>query len=789
MKILRVIYNPYTVETSIIQDGRNVTNTGFGSYCAGKRLQEWIEPRGNGRWNGFFKELFDTFGNEEVSVEFVGTVQDYADLCYAKNKYGKEFTDIKLCHINAESAARISSDAIMKKLEEMYEELKNGPVDELKSLDIQNAFEVAQNSDFRIVVVAPMSSGKSTLINAILGTNLLPAVNQATTAVITEIRDNDSLDHYIITSAEDKSGNVIAGNEPATIQRISELNYMIDPDDSEGKTAFVRRICLEGPIPNLPSDTLHTVFVDTPGGNNAMNEEHTKLMDEAIGDENKSLILYVFNGTQLSTDDGNLILQKIANSIKRSANGKQSRDRFLFVANRMDDFDVEKEPFQEVIKTSILPMLKNNGIEEPRLFLTSAQTAKLIRMEQHHESMTRKERQDLNQLSCDFNESDYALTAFASISDERKARLMLESEQCADDDVNASSRTAEINSGVPAVEAAIEEYLEKYAIAIKIKNLYDSFSHHLEELVNRLGFEKELAENKTKFDEVVEELGQKSKLKSVHQAKVDYFRQEVEKIGFDKAKILEVKSQFYGPADRIADSAEEEMSADDAKKQLEDYGRKVERIGENTIEKLNNEYQNEVTSVCTAVLDEFNEYIYGLKSEGILSIGNFDMTHTTDFNRLCSFNTNELIQQFTETKDVVVETRDVKKSGFGNFLKRLFGGWFGWGWETQEIKEKQQFVKVKEMLQSQILEVKHALDDEVDGAINAATTQTTKLKEEMYNRIDKLDRMIQRYVDEINKMVSDRDSLDQKVKDSAEKWKWVSDFNTRLSAILNIDNE
>lgn len=71
----------------------------------------------------------------------------------------------------------------MLKLKELYQKLQNGPIEEFKTPDIQANFNTAINSDFRIVVVAPMSSGKSTLINAIIGRDMLPAVNQATTAV------------------------------------------------------------------------------------------------------------------------------------------------------------------------------------------------------------------------------------------------------------------------------------------------------------------------------------------------------------------------------------------------------------------------------------------------------------------------------------------------------------------------------------------------------------------------------------------------------------------------------
>ena len=78
----------------------------------------------------------------------------------------------------------------MLKLRDLYQKLQDGPVEEFKTPDIQANFNNAINSDFRIVIVAPMSSGKSTLINAIIGRDMLPAVNQATTAVITEIKES-----------------------------------------------------------------------------------------------------------------------------------------------------------------------------------------------------------------------------------------------------------------------------------------------------------------------------------------------------------------------------------------------------------------------------------------------------------------------------------------------------------------------------------------------------------------------------------------------------------------------
>ncbi|WP_201603110.1 dynamin family protein [Psychrobacter submarinus] len=51
-------------------------------------------------------------------------------------------------------------------------------------------------SFFKIIVVATMSSGKSTLINSMLGRELLHCANEATTATITRIHNNDQQHHF-----------------------------------------------------------------------------------------------------------------------------------------------------------------------------------------------------------------------------------------------------------------------------------------------------------------------------------------------------------------------------------------------------------------------------------------------------------------------------------------------------------------------------------------------------------------------------------------------------------------
>ena len=159
MTKVEIVYNPYTVITNIsINEKRIEDQYSPLMYVKNKRLQEWIEPRGS--WSGIYKALRDSIGDGELNLEFTGTFSDFEDLVYAKEKYGACFDSIDLLHKNSKTAKDIDPSQKMLKLKNLYQQLQDGPVDEFKTPDIQKNFENAVNSDFRIVIVAPMSSGK-----------------------------------------------------------------------------------------------------------------------------------------------------------------------------------------------------------------------------------------------------------------------------------------------------------------------------------------------------------------------------------------------------------------------------------------------------------------------------------------------------------------------------------------------------------------------------------------------------------------------------------------------------
>jgi GTPase Era involved in 16S rRNA processing len=147
-------------------------------------------------------------------------------------------------------------------IQEVFDEIQNGPFNELRQPDVIKAFDLAKSKDFEVNVVATMSAGKSTLINSLLRQKLMPAKQEACTATITKIKDNDA--DCFMAKVYDKDGTLIQTHAELTYETMEQLNA----------NPSVSRIQVEGNIPFVTADDVSLVLVDTPGPNNSRDPEH-----------------------------------------------------------------------------------------------------------------------------------------------------------------------------------------------------------------------------------------------------------------------------------------------------------------------------------------------------------------------------------------------------------------------------------------------------------------------------------------------------------------------------------
>ena len=154
------------------------------------------------------------------------------------------------------------------------------------------------------------------------------------------------------------------------LEEVPELTHEIM--ERLNQSTCVQLISAEGNIPFLDARDTALKLVDTPGPNNAQNQAHKNTTYRAIKIDIRIVILYVLNATQLSTNDDARLLHYVADQIRKG--GKQMRDRFLFVINKMDQYNPENENIENTM-IAAKRYLAAYGIEDPQLFPCSAFTA------------------------------------------------------------------------------------------------------------------------------------------------------------------------------------------------------------------------------------------------------------------------------------------------------------------------------------------------------------------------------------------------------------------------------
>ena len=210
MKKVFIKYNPYRLKTDVSINGKPVKKNSK-LNITNQRLQEWIDT--------LPEILLEECSTKDFELVFHGTYLDYEDIVAVSNEAKKSNINIKLIH---KPAKEIKDKEIA--LNNIFQEIQDGPFETLKQEDVISAFNLAKSKEFEVNVVATMSAGKSTLINALLGKKLMPATQEACTATITKIHDNDK--ENFTAEAFDQNGKVVNTYSNVTYDLMEKLNSL-----------------------------------------------------------------------------------------------------------------------------------------------------------------------------------------------------------------------------------------------------------------------------------------------------------------------------------------------------------------------------------------------------------------------------------------------------------------------------------------------------------------------------------------------------------------------------------
>lgn len=464
-------------------------------------------------------------GNAGMEIIFEGTEENYEFLKELIDKYFSDNANKKIAVVKSEISLRSPEDV---------REIINGVFNNLKPLFSEYSDPYISNSLDRyteaikttipICVVGTYSAGKSAFINSLLGVELLPSASDPTTAKIYKISYGEK---YKIKFSDITYGlpiditltfidDTYKADSTAESSILTELEAITDYTTIEER--MYHALCIINshepsldisdlieitmPIESsvLRFDKYDFVFYDTPGSNSKSNKEHLTILKDSLNEQTNGLPVFVTTSDSMDSGDTSILTKTL------SELGEALDKRNLIVvcnksdAESIDELKRKKQRYKKLAISKLDPagiyfVSSPMGLGFKKLLSGNTIIGKF--------KMPNGKSIEIEMPS--FIDSSYRGTFEARIgefnSDDDPKSLyrynivsIIASEKYNAEDVQADYYGYR-NSGIHAVEYAINEFAEKYALYNKCNNATRFLKMALERLGEKISNENSNQEN------------------------------------------------------------------------------------------------------------------------------------------------------------------------------------------------------------------------------------------------------------------------------------------------------
>lgn len=758
MTTVRIIYNPYKLTTAITVNGQKPKQNSS-LNVENRRLQEWVEnlPR----------ILVDEWRDNSFEIQFTGTQVDFDDL---KAAFDTADQNVK---VSFKFTKRADVSDVEKAIDDIFADIQNGPVEELKDERIKAAFEKAKNQQFEINVVATMSSGKSTLINALLGKQLMPAANEATTATIVRIVDDKDKDAFS-AKAFDQEGNLVKELNAVTLKNMKALNS--DPN--------VSIVELQGNIPFVRNSGMRLVLMDTPGPNNSRDKRHEQMTYEMLENSDKSLVLYVMNGEQLGINDEKTFLDFVCGTMKDG--GKQARERYIFAVNKLDAFKPKDEGLDCIDRAleNVKKGLEDRKIIYPNIFPVAALPALQLRTEDDEAGELSTFVMRSNKYECMHFDNYY-----------NYSHLPMRSKAVIDAGIDASDDNGKVlfYTGIKSIEEAINQYVNKYARTTKVNDLVQSFNGTLDELATVEKIEEAIRNDKSKKAELEKQIVQIQKnIETARKAKT--VSSKIDGINLtDKVekKVTDRMNAIRTQISSIISSQSNKVEKSEAMKQCVELEKKCKslpsQINAQIIGLLNESYKETLHSI----IEEYKKHLKDLNlgiGANALSFNpiNLVMGSLNDLSGIVEKNT------ITEGQSYTVKEKYQKRVE-GGFLRKaasfLTLGWvddytYETAYRDKRIAKFVDKVDMKEVASDYLQPIQKKLEEVRKQTVKHATDETNRLKDYLKEELVKIDSLLDEKLRSLYQIEDDSKATAAEIKRKEDNLKWLEGIQERVHNLI-----
>lgn len=648
----------------------------------------------------FFSDIENAFNGEEVvKIKAITTNLDFDDFkqmveYYNENNKNKKFRielleqEEKLMDMDvAFEKIKSYGEEVVKILKNQKLEIENnkGKYDNIKEntehfmeifdkeiLTIESKIKSLYDNTVNICLTGVYSSGKSALINAILGKNVLPVSIKSETNKMFEIsspKDNEriSIDFKIndknskiswfeeekkFKFEEGPSENEIRKliqnklNKINQKEQINEILYSLNKEEviSSSIDFFIK---VKFPV-SIDNERIQYKIYDTPGtGSNFI--EHKEVLKEALKEQTHSILMFVLTPDKIEGEANNDILKFIKDAGEKNRTSIDI-DRSIFIMNKIDT--ISKENDKEKLKEYEITGKKEEGnennsisisLKDKKLFFTSAINCYVARTVKNNVATEEEKGIYEDDKTKVLRNKYYKLNHIAN--SEYLTNKMIN--KC-DNEFEKSKdeiRKIEIASGVYALEEEIKSYGEKYSSSVKTFAIIDTIDKTLNTLSNEINLlmkentkgieeiDKEINELKKEFENILKkkseeyiekirnennnkELAKKLFLDedSIHEKLIEPGKKEIDKVlsGFRNAqKIFGLDMSKDGKDKKVISGLRSSQ-----KRYIKNYKENRKKLLEKSREEFLEEIKYEVKQ-NQGITEEAKNYILDIPEVGI----------------------------------------------------------------------------------------------------------------------------------------------------------------------------
>lgn len=547
--------------------------------------------------NSFFDDIMETMdGLPDLKINVITTKLDYEDFEQMVEYYNEEQNVFKITTtLLAELPDMPSTYLSVKEYGEEVSSLLEGKKDSLFEIPLDNEsvkeraesfvgqittevknikdkIQKLQDPNVNLCFAGVYSSGKSALINAILGYRILPEAQKSETAKMFRITSpvNSSpvsVEFQILNiltklnwNSEEGSFDFALGPTESPVR--TEIQQYLNDSKKQNiqlheqlygllklindKIDISSVITIYFPI-SLDSESVKFTIFDTPGTDSNY-LEHKEVLYKALEKQNQSILIFVTNGNRLEGEGNNVLLNYIKEAEEKDSKTTIDIGRSLFVMNFAENLSKDDRKNMRSAK------IKNKSddsfsikLGDKKLLFTTARYGYAAKAELNHISTSEdKSYFNIGKMMLSSEESPmgfcYRQNRFAT--SELATQRMIENCENALKKAQNDKNDAEVltvTSGLYALEEEIKQYGNKFASAVKAFAIIDSVDRALSKMTNRA--ESLLQANKADIAEIEKNI---SELEKSIKDSIDKAYKEVEQKGSlpeEVRKELEIDSE------------------------------------------------------------------------------------------------------------------------------------------------------------------------------------------------------------------------------------------------------